>query len=132
MADLLTSEQLRAARAILRLEQRALSEASKVSLATIKRLEATRGELIANRPTIAALQNALESAGVVFIAENGGGPGVRLRDPRIDEAQVIRWQEGGCAHQKYRQGSRLTLQREQPRNWRTGWGLGFRRSSAWR
>jgi transcriptional regulator with XRE-family HTH domain len=81
VADLLTSEQLRAARAILRLEQRALSEASKVSLATIKRLEATRGELIANRPTIAALQNALESAGVVFIAENGGGPGVRLRDP---------------------------------------------------
>ena len=38
MANLLTSEQLRAARAILRLEQRALSEASKVSLATIKRL----------------------------------------------------------------------------------------------
>ena len=81
MSDLLTSEQLRAARAILRLEQRALSEASKVSLATIKRLEATRGELIANRPTIAALQNALEFAGVVFITENGGGPGVRLRDP---------------------------------------------------
>jgi transcriptional regulator with XRE-family HTH domain len=81
VADLLTSEQLRAARAILRLEQRALSEASKVSVATIKRLEATRGELIANRPTIAALQNALESAGVVFIAENGGGPGVRLRNP---------------------------------------------------
>ena len=39
MADLSTSEQLRAARAILRLEQKALSDASKVSLATIKRLE---------------------------------------------------------------------------------------------
>ena len=81
MGDLLTSEQLRAARALLRLEQRALSEASKVSLATIKRLEAVRGGLIANRLTIAALQNALEHAGVIFIAQNGGGPGVRLRDP---------------------------------------------------
>jgi transcriptional regulator with XRE-family HTH domain len=80
MGYLRTSEQLRASRAILRLEQKALSEASKVSLATIKRLEANPGELTANRPTIAALQLALELAGVDFIDENGGGPGVRLRD----------------------------------------------------
>jgi predicted transcriptional regulator len=82
MGDLLTSEQLRAARAILRLEQKGLSEASTVSLATIKRLEAIPGGLNANRPTIAALQLALESAGVEFIDENGGGAGVRLRKPR--------------------------------------------------
>jgi transcriptional regulator with XRE-family HTH domain len=80
MGDLLTSEQLRAARAILRLEQKALSDASKVSLATIKRLEANPGVLTANRPTIAALQLALKLAGIEFISENGGGPGVRLRD----------------------------------------------------
>ena len=80
MSYLRSSEQLRAARAILRLEQKGLSDASKVSLATIKRLEANPGELTANRPTIAALQLALESAGVEFIDENGGGPGVRLRD----------------------------------------------------
>jgi transcriptional regulator with XRE-family HTH domain len=80
VAVLLTSEQLRAARAMLRLEQKTLSDASKVSVATIKRLESIRGELIANRPTIAALQIALESAGVEFIDENGGGPGVRLRE----------------------------------------------------
>ena len=67
MGDLLTSEQLRAARAILRLEQKALSDASKVSLATIKRLEANPGVLTANRPTIAALQLALELAGIEFI-----------------------------------------------------------------
>ena len=79
MGDLLTSEQLRAARAILRLEQKALSDASKVSLATIKRLEANPGVLTANRPTIAALQLALKLAGIEFINENGGGPGVRLR-----------------------------------------------------
>jgi transcriptional regulator with XRE-family HTH domain len=80
MGGLLISEQLRAARALLRLEQKALSDVSKVSLATIKRLEANRGVLIANRPTIAALQLALELAGAEFIDENGGGPGVRLRD----------------------------------------------------
>jgi predicted transcriptional regulator len=81
MDDLSTSEQLRAARAILRLEQKALSDASKVSVATIKRLEGTRGALVANQTTLAALQRALENAGVAFIAENGGGPGVRLREP---------------------------------------------------
>jgi hypothetical protein len=81
MSYLLTSEQLRAARAILRLEQKALSDASKVSLATIKRLEASPGQLTANRPTIAALQLALELAGVELIDENGGGPGVRLQKP---------------------------------------------------
>jgi transcriptional regulator with XRE-family HTH domain len=80
MGDLLTSEQLRAARAILRLDQKALSDTSKVSLATIKRLEGNLGVLTANRPTIAALRLALEVAGIEFINENGGGPGVRLRD----------------------------------------------------
>jgi transcriptional regulator with XRE-family HTH domain len=80
MGDLMISEQLRAARAILRLEQKALSDMSKVSLATIKRLEANPGVLTANRPTIAALQLALELAGIEFINENGGGPGIRLRD----------------------------------------------------
>jgi transcriptional regulator with XRE-family HTH domain len=80
MGHLLTSEQLRAARALLRLDQKALSDVSKVSLATIKRLETNQGVLIANRPTIAALQLGLELAGVEFIDENGGGPGVRLRD----------------------------------------------------
>jgi transcriptional regulator with XRE-family HTH domain len=85
MGYLQSSEQLRAARAILRLEQKALSDASKVSLATIKRLEANPGALTANRPTIAALQLALESAGVEFIDENGGGPGVRLRHRLSDK-----------------------------------------------
>jgi transcriptional regulator with XRE-family HTH domain len=80
MGDLLTSEQLRAARAILRLQQKDLSDTSKVSLATIKRLEANPGVLTANHPTIAALQLALELAGIEFINENGGGPGLRLRD----------------------------------------------------
>ncbi|GGE24698.1 hypothetical protein GCM10011390_50180 [Aureimonas endophytica] len=59
-----------------------LAAASGVSHATIKRLEAMDGELVANRATLAALQRALEEAGVVFIAKGDnaeGDEGVRLR-----------------------------------------------------
>lgn len=75
----LTSEIIRAARALLRWDQRHLAEASSISLATIKRLEAKPGPLDAHTSTAAALTHALETAGIVFIDENGGGPGVRLR-----------------------------------------------------
>jgi len=75
----ITSEQIRAARALLRWEQRNLADASKVSLPSIKRLETVPGPLAAQERTVAALRTALEAAGVEFIAENGGGPGVRLR-----------------------------------------------------
>jgi transcriptional regulator with XRE-family HTH domain len=76
---LITSEQIRAARALLRWEQRDLADASKVSLPSIKRLETTPGPLAAQARTVEALRSALEAAGVEFISENGGGPGVRLR-----------------------------------------------------
>jgi transcriptional regulator with XRE-family HTH domain len=76
---LITSEQVRAARALLRWEQRDLAEASGVSLPSVKRLETQPGALAAQQKTIVELRNALENAGVEFIAENGGGPGVRLR-----------------------------------------------------
>ena len=72
----LTSELIRAARALLRWDQRALAEASVVSLPTIKRLEAQPGVLVAHASTVAALRRALEAAGVEFT--NGDQPGVRL------------------------------------------------------
>src|SRR5689334_930211 len=75
----LTSELIRAARALLRWEQRDLSGASSVSLPTIKRLEARPGALAAHSSTLASLRSAFEKAGIEFIDENGGGPGVRLR-----------------------------------------------------
>ena len=75
----ISSELVRAARALLRWEQRDLASASSVSLPTIKRLESKPGPLAAHGSTLAALRKALESAGVEFIDENGGGPGVRLR-----------------------------------------------------
>jgi len=75
----LTSELIRAARALLRWEQRQLAEASSVSLPTIKRLEAKPGLLVAHGSTMAAIRAALERAGIQFIEENGGGAGVRMR-----------------------------------------------------
>jgi hypothetical protein len=78
---MLFSEQIRAARALLRWEQKDLALASGVSLPTIKRLEAKPGVLNAHGPTLNALSRALEEAGVQFISQNGGGPGVRLRHP---------------------------------------------------
>ena len=76
---ILRSEVIRAARALLRWEQRDLAEASSISLPTIKRLESKPGILEAHTSPVAALTRALENAGIEFIDENGGGPGVRLR-----------------------------------------------------
>lgn len=76
----MTSEQVRAARALLRWEQKDLAEASGISLPTIKRLETIPGQLAAQSRTADAIRSSLESAGVQFIDENGGGVGVRLRE----------------------------------------------------
>jgi transcriptional regulator with XRE-family HTH domain len=67
------------ARAALRLGVRELAQAAKVSPATVTRIE---GDQPANATTLSALRHALEAAGVVFIEQNGGGPGVRLREPQ--------------------------------------------------
>jgi hypothetical protein len=75
----LTSELVRAARALLRWEQRDLEAASSISLPTIKRLESKPGAMAAHMSTLVALRKALEGAGVEFIDENGGGPGLRLK-----------------------------------------------------
>jgi transcriptional regulator with XRE-family HTH domain len=78
----MTGEQLRAARAMLKIEQAELAQLSGVSLETIKRLERMNGFLSANTKTLASLERVLEQEGAVFIPENGGLSGVRLRrDP---------------------------------------------------
>jgi transcriptional regulator with XRE-family HTH domain len=73
---MLTSEQIRAARALLRWDQALLAKLSGVSLATIKRIEGRAGEVQANQPTIDAIVRALTSAEVVF---QSGGVGYRLK-----------------------------------------------------
>jgi predicted transcriptional regulator len=80
---MLTSEQVRAARALLRMDQKELAERSGVSLPSIKRLEQMDGPLAATRvSTVDAIQRAFEAAGITFIPENGGGAGVRLKSPK--------------------------------------------------
>jgi transcriptional regulator with XRE-family HTH domain len=69
--------QCRMARAALGLGVRELAASAKVSIDTVARFE--RGDELKER-TIEALKRALEGAGVEFIDENGGGPGVRLRE----------------------------------------------------
>jgi predicted transcriptional regulator len=76
---MVTSEQMRAARALLRMEQKDLAESSGVSLPSIKRLETQPGPLAAQARTINSIRHALEKAGVIFVDENGEGPGVRLK-----------------------------------------------------
>ncbi|MER8484616.1 helix-turn-helix transcriptional regulator [Mesorhizobium sp. M1322] len=71
-------DQLRAARALLGLSQPEVAAAANVSSMTVKRAEGS-GKPAASAHAMTAIARALESAGVEFIPENGGGAGVRLR-----------------------------------------------------
>jgi len=71
--------QVKAARSLLAWSQEELAAAADVSVPTIKRLEARDGPLGGRDETGMKICSALESAGIQFIDENGGGPGVRLR-----------------------------------------------------
>jgi transcriptional regulator with XRE-family HTH domain len=79
----ITSEQVRAGRALLRWEQSKLAEKSGISLPAIKRMETVQGPLAAQARTIEAIQAAFSRAGVEFIPENGGGAGVRMKKPKV-------------------------------------------------
>jgi transcriptional regulator with XRE-family HTH domain len=80
---MITAAQLRAARALLGLDQRALAEASGLSLPTIQRMEASTGTIRGNVDSLMKLIGALNAAGVELIGEGtastSGGRGVRLR-----------------------------------------------------
>jgi transcriptional regulator with XRE-family HTH domain len=75
------SSEIRAARALVDWSQVDLAKAASVGVATVRRLESTKGEVRGAAESIWKIQTALEAAGVEFIpAEGGKGPGVRLRD----------------------------------------------------
>ena len=85
----LTSPQIRAARALIRWVAEDLSRQSAVSLRTIRRAELAERDTSMTAANDLAVRRALEAAGVEFIDENGGGPGVRLRTrqrPRASKA----------------------------------------------
>jgi hypothetical protein len=71
----ISSSQIRADRGLLRWTALDLAKASKVGVATIRRLEVVDGEIPVTLANEAALRGALETAGVEFIDENGGGLG---------------------------------------------------------
>jgi predicted transcriptional regulator len=74
--------QIKAARSLLAWSQEELAAAADVSIPTIKRLEARDGPLGGRGETGKKICSALHSAGIEFIDENGGGPGVRLKKKR--------------------------------------------------
>nr|WP_149576391.1 helix-turn-helix transcriptional regulator [Xanthobacter oligotrophicus] len=74
----ISAAQCRAGRALLAWSQDQLAEASKVAKATIANFEL--GKRTPYDRTLADLRAALEAAGVLFIEQNGNGPGVRLKD----------------------------------------------------
>ena len=80
---MISSAQLRAARALLAIDQRRLAALSGLSLPTIQRMEASEGVIRGNVDSLMKLVRALEAAGIELIAENasssGGGRGVRLK-----------------------------------------------------
>jgi transcriptional regulator with XRE-family HTH domain len=80
-----TTRQIKAARALLGWSQADLAERSGVSEPTVARLESLDGELGGREFTAQKLRAAIEGAGVAFIESNGGGPGVRLRKQPKDK-----------------------------------------------
>ena len=85
----LSSGQIRAARAFVKWRAEDLARESAVGVATIRRAELTDHKTSLTAPNDLAIRRALESAGVEFIDENGGGPGVRLRKrPRPKTAKL--------------------------------------------
>lgn len=88
---MITSAQMRAARAMLGLDQRQLAALSGVSLPTIQRMEASGGVVRGNVDTLTKVVAALDCAGIELITDNvvshGGGRGVRLKEPAVAPAR---------------------------------------------
>lgn len=74
----MTPAQCRAARALLDLTQPALADAAQLGLSTIVDFERSRRAVSAD--AVDAIRVALEAAGVLFIEQNGNGPGVRFKE----------------------------------------------------
>ncbi len=82
---MITAAQLRAARALLGIDQRKLAELSDLSVPTIQRMEASGEVIRGNVDSLMKLIAALDTAGIALIAEGAvssdGGRGVRLKSP---------------------------------------------------
>ena len=90
----LTAAQCRAGRALIEWSQQQLSQSAAIDIQTIADFEKRFRSV--DETTRRRLRATLEAAGVVFIAENGGGAGARLKFNRQEVWEVNRWEnEGG-------------------------------------
>jgi transcriptional regulator with XRE-family HTH domain len=82
---MITAAQLRAARALLGIDQRKLAELSGLSLPTIQRMESSDGVIRGNVDSLMKLVAAIDAADIELISDHatssGGGRGVRLKRP---------------------------------------------------
>jgi predicted transcriptional regulator len=88
---MITAAQIRAARALIGMDQRRLAEAAGLSLPTIQRMESSDGQVRGNVDSVVKVVDAFEKAGVEMIGEGaasaGGGRGVRLKSaPPAEES----------------------------------------------
>ena len=87
---MITAAQMRAARALLDIDQRELAELAGVSLPTIQRMEASDGTVRGVIDTLTKVVEALSRSGIELIGDNGsssaGGRGVRSKDPKAAKA----------------------------------------------
>ena len=90
---MITANQLRAARALLNIDQRQMADLADLSVPTIQRMEASDGVIRANVDSLMKLVSALDNAGIELInpgvASPAGGRGVRLRE-HITKMKIIR------------------------------------------
>jgi transcriptional regulator with XRE-family HTH domain len=76
---MISTGQIRAARALLRWTAQELAEAAGIGVATIRRMEVIDGVPDGQVKTLSAIQDALERAGIEFVGSPSDAPGVRLR-----------------------------------------------------
>ena len=87
---MITSSQIRAARALLGIDQKTLAERAGLSLPTIQRMEASEGQVRGVVDSLVKVVDALQASGIELIGDNatssGGGRGVRLRNGKVPPA----------------------------------------------
>ena len=80
---MITAQQIRAGRALVRWSAQELADGTELGLSTVQRMESGDGIPSASAPNLAKVQAALEGAGVVFLDATGEhGPGVAVRLPK--------------------------------------------------
>jgi transcriptional regulator with XRE-family HTH domain len=85
ISDMITASQCRAARGLIDWSQQELADRAQVGVVTVRQLEAAAHE--PRRATLDVIKRCFEAAGVEFIDENGGGPGVRLRKQSSEKSR---------------------------------------------